>query len=161
MNRIKLIEAPNTLYSFEEVIKPKLFVAGGITGTYNWQDVFLRTLDNYLIRGKTLIAYNPRREDFDMLDKTMEEEQICWEYQHLAKADIISFWFTPETLCPITLYELGYALGKGRNVVIGIDPKYKRRDDVIIQANLAGYKGSFVNSLDLLAKEVVHKIHKI
>jgi hypothetical protein len=67
-----------------------------------------------------------------------EMQQICWEYKHLEESDIIVFWFAKETVCPITLYELGkWGTSTKKTVIIGIDPEYSRKNDVIIQTSLA------------------------
>jgi hypothetical protein len=57
-------------------------MAGGITGTIDWQVDFLKMLE-----GEELMVFNPRRLDFDASNKEMEVEQITWEHVHLVKAD--------------------------------------------------------------------------
>lgn len=161
---IQEIKAPNTLYSIDAFIRKKIFLAGGVTGNYDWRKVLLNTIDSHLgayVRGgDDLIAFDPVRKDFDASNEKLIEELVCWEFEHLAKADVTVFWFIEETLCPMTLYELGYALASGREVVIGIHPKYAKRNDVVIQSTVAGYKGSYSNSLDFLAKNVIKKLYK-
>ncbi len=44
---------------------------------------------------------NPRREQFDMKDKSASAAQIRWEHRHLHAATAIVFWFCAETLCPV------------------------------------------------------------
>ncbi len=49
-----------------------------------------------------------------------------WEHDHLRRAKAIMFWFPSETLCPITLYELGawtiLARQTGTKLFVGADP---------------------------------------
>lgn len=133
------IEAPN--YNIEIArLNPEecLFLAGSITGAEDWQkelaykeDDGVRLIDRYNV-------FNPRRENYNGLDPKLEEEQISWEYHCIHQCKHILFWFAKETLAPITLFELGSALNTHdhNKISIGIDPEYKRKNDVIIQTRL-------------------------
>lgn len=108
-----------------------IFLAGGITGCRDWQMemvVFLSHLD--------IAIFNPRRKNFPIQDPSAAEKQIKWEHEHLTKTNFISFWFCPETLNPIVLYELGYWITSDKTIFIGVDPDYQRRQDVEIQSSL-------------------------
>jgi len=139
---MKYIEAPN--YSLDIArLNPEecLFLAGSITGAENWQKDLahaeyydfstVRLIDRYNI-------FNPRRENYNGLDPKIEQEQITWEYHCIHRCKYILFWFAKETLAPITLFELGSALHTHDHskIFIGIDPEYKRKNDVIIQTRL-------------------------
>ena len=134
------IEAPN--YSIEIArLNPKdcLFLAGSITGAENWQKEL--AFKNHGFYGRLIDRYNifnPRRENYNGLDPKLEQEQITWEYHCIHYCERILFWFAKETLAPITLFELGSALHTHdhSNISIGIDPEYKRKNDVIIQTRL-------------------------
>ena len=77
---------------------PSLFLAGGISGTFDWQaDVVARLAD------LPLVLLNPRRGDFPINDPTAAPAQIEWEFRHLRRATAVLFWFPAETLCPIAL----------------------------------------------------------
>ena len=130
---------------------PTLFMAGGITGTQDWQVDLLKMLE-----GEELMIFNPRRLNFDASNRDMELEQITWEHIHLVKADAISFWFPPETLCPITLFELGTVIGKNHSqkVFIGCHPDYKRLRDIEIQTKLRNPNIEVVQSLSELSEQV-------
>jgi len=110
-----------------------LFLAGGITDCPNWQD----PAAELLLERTTLTVFNPRRANWNM-DKAEEEsrKQILWEHRHLQYADIIVFWFPMETLCPITLFELGKYLMTDKELIVGTHPEYQRRLDVIVQSRL-------------------------
>jgi len=126
-----IIESPNEIYSAKNINNVKLFLAGGITECEDWQSYVCEELKDI----EELTIYNPRRKSsvFNV------EEQISWEYSHLNNADIIFFWFSKETLNPITLYELGMWANSRNDIAIllGVDPEYKRKIDVNIQTQLA------------------------
>ena len=97
----------------------------------DWQKGFVNEL-----KDTNLILLNPRRDYFDLNDVKMSISQIKWEYVYLEKADAVSFWFPKETLCPITLYELGKMSALNKKIFVGIDPNYKRLTDIVIQTGL-------------------------
>ncbi len=112
---------------------PSVFLAGGISGTFDWQaDVAARLAD------LPLVILNPRRRDFPINDPLAAPAQIEWEYRHLRRATAVLFWFPCETLCPIALYELGgRALVREQPLFVGTHPDYQRRLDVELQLKLA------------------------
>jgi hypothetical protein len=116
----------------------KLFLGGGISNCPNWQDDIsnriknsenLKKFNGYL----NLIVYNPRC-------KTLPEEvpQVIWEFNNLEKSDIICFWFSRGSVNPITLFEYGsHFKNKKKTIIVGCDPLYERKTNVIIQTKLA------------------------
>jgi len=122
---MRYIQCPNRVEQLA-IGDSVVFMAGGITGCPDWQTVVVEKCKNV---SDGIILVNPRREDFDCSDKS-DEFQIKWEYDHLAMADWIYFWFPKEGRCMITLYELGCALGEGRNIRVGVEPGYVRELDV-------------------------------
>src|SRR5690348_10230732 len=82
-----------------------IFLAGGITDCPDWQSEVVEQLVK-----TNLMIFNPRRDYFDVEDSRMTFEQIRWEFAHLRLAKGVVFWFPKETLCPITLFELGSRL---------------------------------------------------
>lgn len=138
---MKYIEAPQYSVEIERLpASESIFLAGSITGAHDWQLelAYSRMVES----GPRLIdlynVFNPRRANYNALDSTLELEQITWEYHCIHKCNHILFWFAPETLAPITLFELGSALNTHdhNKIYIGIDPEYKRKNDVIIQTQL-------------------------
>jgi hypothetical protein len=127
---LKIIKCP-TEYSESH---KSVFLAGGISGCWDWQS---RITDLVEEKGLDIVLLNPRRENFDITDPTMSRQQIIWEREHLIKADIILFWFPSETMCPITLYELGFWTNSDKPLIIGCDENYQRRFDVEIQTSLS------------------------
>jgi hypothetical protein len=125
------IEAPNET----KILSPSIFLAGGITDCEDWQTKALTVLDSMLV-GFDHTILNPRRSNFDTSDKSASRVQIDWEYRHLRLADTILFWFPSETLCPITLYELGAIAMTFKPLAVGCHPQYKRLEDVRVQLEL-------------------------
>lgn len=129
---------------------PGLFLAGGITGTVDWQaEVIARLAD------LPLVLLNPRRTNFPIHDPAAAEAQIGWEYRHLRRAAAVLFWFPPETLCPIALFELGgRTLVPDQPLFVGTHPGYARRADVVIQLRLARPEVEVVSDPAALADQV-------
>ncbi|MEK6757808.1 MAG: nucleoside 2-deoxyribosyltransferase domain-containing protein [Nanoarchaeota archaeon] len=142
---MKYIECPE-IYEDNE---SSLFLAGGITGCGNWQQELVKLLGDQNI---TLI--NPRRKSYLFNNSTMEKEQIVWEHNHLKKATAISFWFPKETLCPITLYELGKSSMQNKSIFVGVHPEYKRKSDIEIQTALVRPEIKIVYSLKNLSNQI-------
>lgn len=167
---MKYIEAPN--YDLEIArLHPNgnnLFLAGSITGAQDWQKELAFKEYSLLEFGSNRLptrlvdhfnVFNPRRINFDASNPVVELEQITWEYHCIHQCKYILFWFAPETLAPITLFELGSALNthEHKDIFIGIDPEYKRKNDVIIQTSLRSkdLANRIVFSKDELAKQVL------
>jgi len=132
---MKYIEAPN--YENFHNPYPSVFFAGSITGAKDWQkNLFDR------IKFCNGTVYNPRRENFNMSDPNESAEQISWEYHQLHQADIIIFYFSHESLAPITLFELGAALERNltkenrQQIFIYCEPEYRRKFDVEYQTEM-------------------------
>lgn len=174
---IKYIQCPDVYEHVQGSGENAIFIGGGISGCDVWQDRFIE-----MIKDIDAVIINPRRKDFDLSNQDLVKEQIQWEFDHLRLTNAKAFWFSPETLCPITLYEYGYwlashlALGdlytatpsfnmiEPHKLFVGVHPDYKRRLDVLEQTRLAveateGHDPLFrvepVDSLEELAKQVV------
>jgi hypothetical protein len=132
---MKYIEAPKRAKGRSGV--PSLFLGGGISSCKLWQDKLIQELKDY-----NVTIYNPRRKDFDINNQKISEEQIKWEYKYLHETNILVFYFAEETLCPITLFELGAALERNlhgvnkQSIFIYCEPEYKRKFDVELQTKL-------------------------
>ena len=126
-----------------------LFLAGGITNCSDWQAEIIKLLKN-----TDLVLLNPRRKHFSTDNPNIDQEQIKWEFEHLKKATAVSFWFTEETLCPITLYELGKQSALDKPVFVGVHPRYARIKDVEIQTKLIRPEVKIVYSLKELAEQI-------
>lgn len=148
------VEAPNTI----ESDKKSIFLAGGIQKCPQWQKYIVRKLYNL-----DIVVFNPRRENFPIEDPSAAEAQITWEFIHLRKADIISFWFCAESIQPIVLFELGshLVLNSSKPLVIGVDPGYERKQDVEIQTALVRPTIKIATSLDELSDQIFKAVNEI
>ena len=146
-----VIEAPNEVFNIENAKNVKVFLAGGITNCPDWQSEIIELLRDV----PNLTIYNPRRANFPMDDPNASDEQITWEFIHLQNADVTVFWFAKGSLNPIVLYELGM-WGNSRNkpMIIGIDPEYERKSDVIMQTVLAKPDFKYVDNVHLIAEGI-------
>ena len=160
------LPVPNEAY-----LKPSVFLAGGITGCLNWQGEIRKLLADF-----DLTLLNPRRADFPMDDPDAAEAQILWEHQQLHAATAVSFWFPPETLCPITLFELGaWSHWQGQRfdaetqtqtlcrkpIFVGAHPNYQRRQDILIQMKLQRPEVAVVSTLDELARQIAQWVIQV
>lgn len=140
--------------------QPGLFLAGGISNCPDWQGpVAKRIAENTL-----LDVINPRRENWNI--EGLDEEsiaQIRWEYAKIHKCDYMLFWFCEETLCPITLYELGMAVSRQEvykgpgdiRLMVGVHPNYARKLDVITQVGLARPEIKVYQDLDVMVDKFI------
>lgn len=129
-----------------------LFLAGGITNCENWQ----KTVPS-VMADTDLTLLNPRRGEFERNNPVMEQEQIEWEHQRLLEAGAHLFWFCEETLCPITLFELGKVIGlfPSKPLFVGTHANYERKRDIRIQMLLIRPEIEVVHSLDRLLSQVM------
>jgi hypothetical protein len=141
---MQYIEAPQ-VYDGNE---PSLFLAGGITGCPDWQREMVAGLQDL-----SLVIFNPRRAHFPQ-HWNVDREQIEWEYTYLRKTTAISFWFPQETLCPITLYELGAWSMTNKKIFLGVHPNYQRIQDIKIQTALVRPEIALVQTLEELNRSI-------
>lgn len=130
-NRIQVITAT-------EPFNPclRVFLAGGITNCPDWQSDLINHLrDSYFLKDR-LVLFNPRRASFDITNPLESSIQIEWEHNMLLAADAVLFWFPAETLCPITLYELGKLAATKKPLMVGCAEGYQRAYDVSKQLQL-------------------------
>ena len=126
-----------------------VFLAGGISNCIDWQAEVTSMLAD-----ANLVLLNPRRSNFPIYNPAESEVQIKWEFDHLRKASAILFWFPSETLCPITLYELGTWSMTEKPLFVGVHPNYQRRSDVEIQTRLVRPDVTIVYTIAELVKQV-------
>lgn len=147
---MKEIKAPDRYDHHRD--RRTLFVAGGISNCPNWQSGIPAALVE-----TDIILLNPRRDEFDVANPALEQEQIEWEHQHILQADAYLFWFCEETLCPITLFELGKVSGlfPTKPLFIGTHPNYARKRDVNFQMLLLRPEVNVVYHLDRVLEQVI------
>lgn len=146
---MKLVIAPNKLDADLDNNLPSVFLGGGITSCKLWQNVLIEKIQH-----SHCIIFNPRRENFDLANPKESEIQIDWEHYYLNMCDILVFYFADETLCPITLFELGGALERNlhtvppsptrrQKILVYCEPGYKRKFDVNYQIGLVQKSNMF------------------
>jgi hypothetical protein len=160
---VKLIQCPD-IHSHTEDWSKTIFLGGSITGAEPWQDKMVEMLWR-----TNLKIINPRRNEFDVSNKRLTKEQILWEFGHLRNSSAYIFWFSWETVAPITLYELGVRIGQAacwqdiygvyKPIFVGVHPDYPRRLDIEEQLMLVRIsdkvKIDIVYTLDELAEKVI------
>lgn len=150
---MKVIQCPDS-YDVDMIGRTfKIFLAGGISNCGVWQDEMIALLNH---TDDKLVVMNPRRVDFDISNEKIAGEQIEWEFDHLASSDAVLFWFPPETLCPITLFELGSISAQNRPIFVGCHPDYARRFDVIKQLSLKRPGVKVRDTLTDVAKDAIN-----
>lgn len=131
-----------TIYTAPEIAPaPDVFLAGGISGADDWQAEAARALSE-----QGLEVANPRRPGM-FTDPSLEPEQIRWEHDHLSRAKTILFWFPGPGDHPIAMYELGYWLGQGKDLLVGCPQEYKRRVNIQTQVDLVRPDFGQINNL--------------
>ena len=128
---MNVIQAPNK--NTIEIAKgvPKVFLAG--CANTDWRKEFVTKFED-----KFVVFFDPKRDDWNLMDASKTLEQITWEFKHLRDADIIVYHFNAGSVCPITLLEYGFwGLAYGRPIVVYVSDEYEKRRDIIIQTALA------------------------
>jgi Nucleoside 2-deoxyribosyltransferase like len=69
-----------------------------------------------------ITIFNPCRDDWDSswkedISDPQFKEQVDWEMDHLARADLIAMFLAPDSISPITLLELGQHAASGKLIV--------------------------------------------
>lgn len=133
-----------------------IFLAGTIemgTGE-DWQPRAIKKLN-----GQVGAIYNPRRPDWDSswkqsIDDPQFSEQVNWEMDHIEKANLVYFYFDPNSKSPITLLELGFVCGRKKSgtipAVVCCPPGFWRRGNIEIMCARNGIPlySDFDDSLD-------------
>lgn len=145
-------EAPDPVATW-----PNVFLGGGITDCPDWQEQVIEELDE---RRVECVVVNPRRKNFPMGDNEEGKKQIEWEHRMLKRCDLRVFWFPAgESLCPITLFELGRWLDNEYPPVVGTEYGYKRAMDVRVQVQLeVGIHHPICKSLSEFTDEIAHQV---
>ncbi len=71
------------------------------------------------------------------LPGTKFHEQVTWELEAQSIADVIIYYFAPNTISPITLLELGYFMGtlNHKSMYIYCPKTYDRYGNVVLTVN--------------------------
>jgi hypothetical protein len=127
-----------------------LFLAGSIEGgsAIEWQYYVAVSLAD-----TTWTILNPRRDNWDnswvqSVDNPQFAEQVRWELSGLERADVILFYFDPNTKSPISLLELGLHAKSDKKLIVVCPEGFWRKGnvDIVCMCYQQGIKQ--VNSLD-------------
>ena len=142
---------------------PTIFQAGSIEmgKAEQWQE---RMANEFKDNDVTFL--NPRRDDWDSswiqsINDPQFYEQVNWELSGLELADIVVFYFDPETKSPITLMELGYLAGmhfenSNMNIIVCCPDGFWRKGNVEIMCDRHNIK--LVNTFDELVQVLKSRI---
>lgn len=124
------IQSPNP---FTDLTTLSVFLGGSIEmdTAERWQDRLKTDLGDYPV---TLL--NPRRDDWnsDIVQSASDPvfaQQVNWELDAITSADLILFYFDPNTKSPITLLELGLFASQD-NVIVCCPDGFWRKGNVEI-----------------------------
>lgn len=148
---MKEIQSPNNFT--EEHLIGDIFLGGSIEMgiAENWQEKLINEF-----RDTDLRFLNPRRDDWDSswkqeISNPQFNEQVNWELDALEFADLIVFYFDPNTKSPITLMELGLFAKSGKVIVCCPDGFWRKGNVEIVCTK---YGIIFVNEFNDLVKEI-------
>lgn len=131
-----------------------VFLAGSIEmGTaVDWQSVVCEALTDY-----DVAILNPRRDNWDptwvqSIHNVKFAEQVNWEMDALGYADVVVFYFDPNTKSPITLLELGLCLASNTKLIVCCPDGYWRKGNVEIVCER--FRAPLVATLDELVDKL-------
>jgi len=137
-----------------------IFLGGSIEmgKAENWQ----QRMESELQAPGEVCVFNPRRDDWDSSWKQEIAnlpfyEQVNWELNALEAADLIVFYFSPETQSPVTMLELGLFARSGKLVVCCPDGFWRKGNiDIVCEK----YAIPVVENLDGLIRHVKERIQQ-
>jgi hypothetical protein len=135
-----------------------VFLAGSIEmgAAPDWQAEIERNLAHLDID-----IYNPRRDNWDptwvqSADNPQFREQVEWELDALAQANLVVMYLAPGTMSPISLLELGiYAANGGNKLIVCCPEGFHRKGNVDIVCERYGVEQ--VDSLEELEEVITYK----
>jgi hypothetical protein len=150
-----IIKPPHSLSNIET--KFSVFLAGSIEMgvAENWQ----KKIELETAQLKNICILNPRRDDWDAswkqdIKNDEFKEQVNWELEGLEKANLIVFYFSPETKSPVSMLELGLFAHSGKAVVCCPEGFWRKGNvDIICER----YNIEQVNSLEEIIKKIKEK----
>lgn len=101
-----------------------IFLAGSIEQgkAEQWQSKIVDAIKKMPAKQiKHVRIFNPRRDQWDSSwENTIENkefvDQVEWELEHIERSHLVVFYLQPETMSPISLYELGLVSKDSFNV---------------------------------------------
>jgi len=155
---MKVLTAPERMATTKEMAS--IFLAGSIEmgKAHDWQSEVqdrLNPLD--------VIVFNPRRDDWDTswrqdISNDNFRAQVEWELDHLDIADVILFYFDPNTKAPITLMELGLFASSGKCLICCPEGYWRRGN---IQIICARYNIPLMDNISQLIEAVQMRLEDV
>ena len=143
------------IFSHKKLI---LFLAGSIEmgSATNWQTKISEKLNDL-----DIVICNPRRDSWDSswkqdISNSNFRTQVEWELTHIENANLIIFYFDPNTKSPITLLELGLTANSTTECIVCCPPGYWRRGNIQIVCNR--YNILLLDTFDELVLETRKKL---
>ena len=155
IQRGQIIRAPS-----EEAINgvKSVFLAGTTTSVdkIDWREKLSASLSEHPIT-----IFNPNRPDWDSTwreDITFApyREQVLWELDKQARADLVVVYFHPATAAPISLLEFGLSARIPGKVVAIAPEGYSKRGNVQIVCQKFGIE--FLDNIDKLHEIIINKL---
>jgi Nucleoside 2-deoxyribosyltransferase like len=148
-----IVLQPPASLSLLDSSAPSVFLAGSIEmdDAPRWQDQLIAA-----VADTDLVVLNPRRDTWrseweQRIGCAPFRDQVEWELEGLERADMVTFYFAPNTKSPISLFELGLLARSGRAIVC-CPAGFWRLGNVEVVC--ARYTIPLVDSLDALAERL-------
>lgn len=132
----------------------KVFLAGSIEMgiAENWQEKIANSLNSE----KNICLLNPRRDDWDAswkqdIKNDQFHEQVTWELDGLESADLIVFYFSPETKSPVSMLELGL-FARSDKLVVCCPQGFWRKGNIDLVCQRFNIRQ--VNTIEELIKQI-------
>ncbi len=165
IQNVRIFTSPEKVDREElEQYQLRVFLAGGISNCPDWQQDIIDLIVNcHDWRPKQLLLINPRLANFDpTAGPEVIQNQVKWEFDCLNHiANLHLFWFPKETMCPITLYELGRSVSSDISVLVGTHPEYQRLTTMKQQLQLIdspSVSDEMCHSLQELVQQLLRKV---
>lgn len=140
--------------------RTSVFLAGSIDvgKEVNWQTSVSRKLSHLPV-----VILDPLRPDWDSSwkeDITFApfREQVEWEMEMREAADIVLFYFGPESKAPVTLLELGLSAQSGKAIVCCPSGYWKRGN---VQVVCQKFDIELVDTLEKLVQAILAKLKMV
>ena len=109
---------------------------------------------------ESLVILNPRRDEWDAtweqsIQNPNFRQQVEWELAAQEQADLVAFYFAPDTKPPITLLELGLMARSGKAIVCCPDGYWRRGN---IEVVCARFEIPLLDHLNTLIELVRRKL---
>jgi len=109
-----------------------IFLAGSVSGSENWRLHIAQSFE-----AENVVFLDPFNASYASADAAAFSAQIEWERRHLRRAWGRVFWFSFESLCAMSLFELGASCQSAGPLFVGCHADYRLRRDVISQLAIA------------------------